>query len=356
MRRSSRLAVLLALGLALLAACAQPEPTPSPTPSQTPAPGVTPTSSAIQTSTPTPSPTETTAAPAETAQAWLDALAARSSGELTALHIVEQRLLAGDAYTIWTDALKGVSGFSVLNPKVEATSQTGEKAEVTAEYDIGFGTAEVPVKTKFRLETENGEWLVAGLSGSAPEGLVGWTELFVRDAKGDPIGGAEVVFSTVEGDMSGTTDNEGMVLFELEYLREADSIVMTKEGYFQGGSGQTSGFYTVFLRPVIFVNQFMSWASPEKRDGTGVGDGDTLTFQVGETISIDALVRWHDDISPTTYDVVLKVDGEFYASVSVDVPDASGRDDAAAPFTLSFDEKGEYEIDANGISFTAVIE
>ena len=65
-------------------------------------------------------------------------------------------------------------------------------------------------------------------------------------------------------------------------------------------------------------------------------DEETITFQVGETIEIEAAVKWKPDISPVFYEVVLKVNGEFHDSVSVDMLGEHG--EARAPFTLSFVE------------------
>ena len=69
-------------------------------------------------------------------------------------------------------------------------------------------------------------------------------------------------------------------------------------------------------------------------------------------------MQCHGEATPGSYEVVLRVNGEIYDSLTVDRPDECGVW-ALAPstsITLSFDEKGSYEIAADGISFIAVVE
>ena len=307
--------------------------------------------------------TERASSPEGTTRAWVEAFAARDSEKLTSLHIVEDRDVQVKAYAARTEKMKSVPEISLANLTVETTFEAAEKAEITAQYEFGFAGRLFPAKVKFRLEKRDGEWLITGLSGAPIEELVEWAEVFVRDEEGNPVSGVEVIIVyTPEGELSGVTDHEGMTVLENVHVgRWPDKFEASKEGYVPAGRGYQPGRFSISLHPVLHVLQFMlevSPPSPEGIVGEAVFDGDTITSKVGKPINIEALVHWHGDISQQSYDVVLTVNDEFYDSVSVVVPDMSEFrvSTVDAPFSLSFDEKGVYEISANGVSFTIVVE
>ena len=101
------------------------------------------------------------------------------------------------------------------------------------------------------------------------------------------------------------------------------------------------------------MSQFTLRTSPSS--GRGLRDAEIIKFQVGEIIEIEALVQCHGEATPGSYEVVFRVNGEIFDSLTVDRPDVCGVDLASAPFTLSF-ERGSYEIAADGISFSASVD
>jgi len=301
--------------------------------------------------------------PEGTTRAWVEAFAARDSKKLTSLHIVEDRDVQVKAYAARTERMKSAPEMSVANLTVETTSENAEKAELTAQYEFGVGDRLFQTKVKFRLDKRDGEWLITGLSGAPIEGLVEWAEVFVGDDEGNPVRGVEVIINyTPEGEQSGVTDHEGMTVFEDVHVgQRPDKFEANKEGYVQTGFGYQPGRISVSLHRVLHVLQFMLRVPPaEVRESivaTPVFDGETITSKVGKPINIEALVHWHGDIRQQSYDVVLTVNNEFYDSVSVVVPHhMSGVGTVDAPFSLSFKEEGVYEISANRVSFTIVVE
>jgi len=190
-----------------------------------------------------------TTSPRSTVETWVRALTAKDSETLASLHIPEQRDVQGAAYAGWSSGVEAVE-FSTSNLNVEIISQTEDKAEVTAEYDIQARLIRNKFlnKVKFSLENRNGEWLISGLYGFGIEGLRQSIELLVCNMENNPIGGVEVVIYTAAGMKTGVTDDEGMVIFE--YVPMPHNIRATKEGYELVYWGFAAGEpYKVELRP-----------------------------------------------------------------------------------------------------------
>ena len=254
--------------------------------------------------------------------------------------------------------LEGNVGPDVLGPGDESTPET-----IPAEIWIGKDdqlVRQVRLELEFQGAQVPGTITVSTLTLSrfnepvtveAPVSIdPNRAEVHVVDNKG-VVGGAEVTISTTEGEMSKVTDDQGIAIFE--NVGQVDEVVASKEDYFLSGSSSSRGIYFVALLPVISVSQFTLRTSPSS--GRGLRDAEIIKFQVGEIIEIEALVQCHGEATPGSYEVVLRVNGEIFDSLTVDRPDVCGVDLASAPFTLSF-ERGSYEIAADGISFSAVVD
>ena len=286
--------------------------------------------------------------------------------------LVMSRLAAGavgsmtDATKLADEAVDGVLSYrlegnvgpDVLGPRDESTPET-----IPAEIWIGKDdqlVRQVRLEVEFQGAQVPGTITVSTLTLSrfnepvtveAPVSIdPNRAEVHVVDNKG-VVGGAEVTISTTEGEMSKVTDDQGIAIFE--NVGQVDEVVASKEDYFLSGSSSSRGIYFVALLPAISVSQFTLRTSPSS--GRGLRDAEIIKFQVGEIIEIEALVQCHGEATPGSYEVVLRVNGEIFDSLTVDRPDVCGVDLASAPFTLSF-ERGSYEIAADGISFSASVD
>ena len=98
------------------------------------------------------------AGPEDTVRRYFDALSARDSARAARVFIPEV------SEGISRAALPEIS---IENLKIEKTSETEDKSEVTAEYDAEIAIGEEPTQThakvKFTLTKTGGEWLISDL-------------------------------------------------------------------------------------------------------------------------------------------------------------------------------------------------
>ena len=189
--KNSLLVTMLLIPLLMLTACAggEAEPTPTPIP------------------TPTPTPTAET-----TVRSWFDAYVAVDADRLVALHKPERREIQRAGYESFVPGAG--DAFEELEFEVLSESENESVIEARANSVWGGGPTPTPVRWKFRLSKQDGEWLIHGLSGHVPRGLLVWVEVVVTDVQGKLIPGAKVSISAGDGQQATQlTDNSGLAVF-----------------------------------------------------------------------------------------------------------------------------------------------
>lgn len=173
------------------------------------------------TPTPTLPPTPTvTAVPVSaeaTVLAWFAAFAATDADRLIALHIPEHREFQRDGYESWVAEIRPAlaqqesgSESAIEDPELEVLTQTGRETVIEAEGPAVIGGRIIPARWKFRLSKKNDQWLIDGLSGLVPDGMLFRMEIVVSDPQGNPVPGAQVTISTGQ---TQATDESGMAVF-----------------------------------------------------------------------------------------------------------------------------------------------
>jgi hypothetical protein len=321
--------------------------------------------------------------PEATVRAWLDAFYELDADRLVALHIPEQRQVQRPGYESWVAEIQAAlaqtgppsARSSMLRalwtePAPEGTASYGAwvELEVLSESDtdtvIEARTKPVsdsysPFRWKFRLSKSGDQWLIHGLSGFVPDGILVWIEVVVSDDQGNPVPGARVTVDAAGQPVTRLTDDSGLaVLPDIMSPVESQDVTVEKEGFKRAGSGAEFGFHAtllwVELRPNVGVHMFMvrtstnSWPS-------GVG-GATIGPASPGDVEILVLVTWQDEPVPQTLDIVLLVDGEPRDSASVQIPGGGDRSivtmekGVSVPFTLFIDKPGTYKVSAGGKS------
>ena len=244
------------------------------------------------------------------------------------------------------------SALSYEDLELEVLSESERDSVIEARASLGILGRSIPLRWKFRLSTQDGQWLIYGLSGFVPDGLLVWMVIVVSDGQGNPVPGAQVTLTVAGQQVTQPTDDSGLAVFPNVLSPVAlDDISVVKEGFSQAaGKSSLSGFYSVVLQPLVTVRQFMVRTSPTSM--SGAGDGSTIDVTPGD-LDILVLVGWASDAAPQTFDLVLLVDGELHDSVSVQIPRGDSADPVEVPFTLALDEPRTYVVSAGGQSFVA---
>ena len=348
MRRTGNgIAIVFTLLTLVVVACA-PAPTVAPTPTPTAAP--------------TPTPTVDTAPAEATVRAWLDAYAEVDADRLIALHIPEQRQIQRPGYESWAAEVQAAlaqtepdtfrSSFlralwtdpGPVEVALEVLSESDREIVIDARGGTDSENA-IPFRWKFRLSKPGDQWLIHGLSGFVPDGVLVWMEVVVSDDQGNPVPGAQVTIDDAGQPVTRLTDDSGLAVFpdipspvELDAITVAGSSIASKES--------RSGFYSVELRPNLGVNMFMVRSSQGFHSG-GLGGVTIGPVSTGD-VEIQVFVHWQNDLVPQTFDIVLSVGGEPRDSASVQITGGDGS--VQVPFTLFFDEPGTYKLGAGGKS------
>ena len=238
--KSSILVTMLLVPLLILAACAGGEAEP----------------------TPTPTPTAET-----TVRAWLDAYAALDADRLVALHIPQQRQVQRPGYESWAADVQAALAqtgpdsarsrffralFAAPAPKdveLEVLSESDREIVIDARAGLGSGGS-IPLRWKFRLSRSGDQWLIHGLSGFVPEGVLVWLEVVVSDDQGNSVPGAQVTVDVAGQPVTRLTDDSGLAIFpDIMSPVELDAITVVKEGFKRAGTESKFGLYSVELRP-----------------------------------------------------------------------------------------------------------
>jgi hypothetical protein len=192
---------------------------------------------------PTPTPTAET-----TVRSWFDAYAALDADRLVALHIPERREIQRAGYESFVPAPG--EAFEDLEFEVLSESENESVIEARANRVWGHGPTPTPVRWKFRLSKQDGEWLIHGLSGFVPKGLLVWVEVVVTDVQGNLIPGAKVSISAGDGQQeTQLTDNSGLAVFPDATRGGGLSITVEKKGFTYYGSDVGLGSYTLQIGP-----------------------------------------------------------------------------------------------------------
>ena len=214
--------------------------------------------------------------------------------------------------------------------------------------DARTGTASenfTPFRWKFRLSKPGDQWLIHGLSGFVPEGLLVWVEIVVSDDQGNLVSGAQVTVDVAGQPVTRLTDDSGLAVFP-DILSPVELDAITVAGFSIASKGSRLGFYSVKLQPSVGVN--MIFVTTLQGYTTGGLGGRTIGPASTGDVDILVSVSWRNDPVPQTFDIVLSVDGEPRDSASVQL--SGGYGSVYVPFTLFFDEPGTYKLGAGGKS------
>jgi hypothetical protein len=242
--------------------------------------------------------------PEATVPAWLDAFYELDADRLVALHIPEQRQVQRPGYESWVAevqaALAQTGPASARSSMLRAlwTEPALEEVElhVLSESDtdtvIEARTKPVsdsysPFRWKFRLSRPGDQWLIHGLSGFVPDGVLVWIEVVVSDDQGNPVPGAQLTVDVAGQPVTRLTDDSGLAIFQdIMSPVELDAITVVKEGFSIASKGSQVGFYSVELRPSPSVAAF-SMTLPAPRPTPVPG---SITINTTDTTVRDARV------------------------------------------------------------------
>lgn len=232
--------------------------------------------------------TPSTATAEATVRAWVDAYAATDADLLVALHIPEQRQIQRPGYESWAAEVQTALAqtgpdsvrsrflralFTAPAPEeveLEVLSESDREIVIDARANYGIAGRSIPVRWKFRLSKQDDHWLIHGLTGFVPDGLLVWVKIVVSDHQGNPVPGAQVTISTAGQQVTRPTDDSGLAVFPNVLGKlENNAISVVKEGFSTGISGSFfSGFNSVVLRPLVSVHKF---SVKNRQDGGGIG-------------------------------------------------------------------------------------
>ena len=210
--------------------------------------------------------------PEATVRAWLDAYYELDADRLVALHIPEHRQVQRPGYESWVAEIQAAlaqtgpaSGRSSMlralwtEPAPEGTASYGAwmELEVLSESDresvidartpLGLGRS-IPLRWKFRLSKSGDQWLIHGLSGFVPEGVLIWMEVVVSDDQGNSVPGAQVTVDVAGQPVTQLTDDSGLAVFpDILSPVESRDVTVVKEGFKTAGRGAEFGFHPTLL-------------------------------------------------------------------------------------------------------------
>ena len=154
----------------------------------------------------------------------MEALNAGDSEKLASVLIPEEREGAKEAQ---------IPNDSISNATIEKISETIDRAEVTAEYDVEIiiesRAIEGHVKVSISLEKRGDVWLISNMEPI--ETVQDSVEVLVHDEAENPIAGAKVTIGSAQAEIIRTeiTNASGLAIFEK--IPAPDNIIATLEGY-----------------------------------------------------------------------------------------------------------------------------
>ena len=210
--------------------------------------------------------------PETTVRAWLDAYYELDADRLVALHIPEQRQVQRPGYEswaaevqaavaqtgpasarssmlrdLWTEpAPEGTASYGAWM-ELEVLSESDRESVIDARTPQGLGRS-IPLRWKFRLSKSGDQWLIHGLSGFVPEGVLIWMEVVVSDDQGNSVPGAQVTVDVAGQPVTQLTDDSGLAVFpDILSPVESRDVTVVKEGFKRAGSGAEFGFHPTLL-------------------------------------------------------------------------------------------------------------
>ena len=167
----------------------------------------------------------------------MEALNAGDSEKLASVLIPEEREGAKEAQ---------IPNDSISNATIEKISETIDRAEVTAEYDVEIiiesRAIEGHVKVSISLEKRGDVWLISNMEPI--ETVQDSVEVLVHDEAENLIAGAKVTIGSAQEEIIRTeiTNASGLAIFEK--IPAPDNIIATLEGY-----TPSTGWGMVFGQP-----------------------------------------------------------------------------------------------------------